>query len=399
MSENTGIRATTCFEKIAELTKPIRIIQGGTSAGKTYSILLYLIYYTFNLKRTDLISVVAESVPVIKRGAYKDFIDILKINGWYDESKHNKTDRVYHLNNCTFEFFGADDATKLRGARRDILFVNECNNCTFEAFGELNIRTKKFTFLDYNPTSPFWVTEHLIDDEKSDFLIVTYKDNEYLEKKIVDDIESWQKKAETSDYFANKWKVMGLGLMGQFEGQIFQNWSEIEELPAGAELLGSGLDWGFANDMTACISLYKYDGELILDETLCTKGILNREIAELLRNTKAKEKIIYCDSAEPKSIAEMKAYGLAAMPVYKGKDSVNYGISLMQEHKLRVTARSKRLIEELQNYIWLKDREGNSLNIPIDKYNDCIDATRYIFLMMFGNKSSGFSLKVRPYRG
>ena len=218
-----AIQPTTCFTKVASLTKPIRIIQGGTSAGKTYSILLYIIYYCLNKERNDLISVVAESVPVIKRGAYKDFLDILKANGWYDETKHNKTDRVYQLNNCTVEFFGADDATKLRGARRDILFINECNNVTFEAFSELNIRTKKFCFLDYNPTSPFWVTEHLIDDEKSDFIIVTYRDNEFLEQKIVDDIESWKTKGETNEYFANKWKVMGLGEMGQFEGQIFQN--------------------------------------------------------------------------------------------------------------------------------------------------------------------------------
>ena len=393
------IQPTTCFEKIAELTKPIRIIQGGTSAGKTYSILLYLIYYTFNLERTDLISVVAESVPVIKRGAYKDFLDILKSNGWYDESKHNKTDRVYHLNNCTFEFFGADDATKLRGARRDILFINECNNVTFEAYGELNIRTKKFTFLDYNPTSPFWVTEHLIEDDKSDFIIVTYADNEFLEQKIVDDIESWKIKGEASDYFANKWKVMGLGEMGQFEGQIFQNWQEVEELPDGAELLGSGLDYGFTNDPTALVSVYRYNDELIVDEVIYSTGLLNKDIATLIRKSQASKKIIYADSAEPKSNAELKSYGFPILPVYKGKDSVNYGISLMQDKGFKVTSRSTNLIKELQNYIWMKDREGNSLNIPIDDYNHALDATRYFFLMKFGNMGSTFSLKVRPYRG
>lgn len=384
---------TTCFNKIAALTKPIRIIQGGTSAGKTYSILLYLIYYA--LKRELTISIVAESVPVLKRGAYKDFITILKSLNLYDESNHNLTDRKYQLGKSTFEFFGADNPDGLRGGRRDILFINECNNVNFEAYQELSVRTKLFTFLDFNPTAPFWATTELVEDEKAEHLIVTYKDNEYLEQKIIDEIESWEKKGETSDYYANRWRVMGLGLMGKQEGAIISDWAEIAELPNDAEFIASGLDWGYSNDPTTLISLYRYNGELIVDEKFYQKGLLNSQIAEKIRATDAKNHIIYADSAEPKSIAELRNFGFSILPVVKGKDSINYGLSLIQEQPIKVTARSTNLIKELLNYTWAKDKNGTPLNVPVDGFNHGIDSMRYIFLMKFGNKSTTFSLKWR----
>jgi phage terminase large subunit len=385
------ITPTTAFTKIAELQKPVRCIQGGTSAGKTYSILHYLILYA--LKRNLLISIVAESIPVLKRGAYKDFQDIIIKMGLYDEKYHNKTDRTYNLNNSTFEFFSADDSTKLRGSRRDILFINEANNISFEAYQELNVRTKKFTFLDYNPTAPFFAHTELIGQDDVDFLIVTYKDNEFLDKKIVTEIESWEQKAINSDYWANRWKVMGLGQLGIQSGAIITDWKEIDSVPLNAELLGSGLDFGFTNDPTALVSVYRYNGEIIVDEIIYQKGLLNSQLASLIKSNDAKNAIIYADSAEPKSIAELKYYGLSVLPAVKGKDSINYGLQLIQEQPLRITSRSHNLIKELQNYTWLKDKEGNSSAIPIDTYNHIIDALRYFFLMKFSKKSTHFNLK------
>lgn len=390
-----SITPTTCFNKIAALSKPVRAVAGGTSAGKTFSILLYLIYYA--LKRELTISIVGESIPVLKRGAYKDFIQILKLLNLYDESHHNMTDRKYQLGKSTFEFFGADNPDGLRGGRRDILFINECNNVSFEAFSELNVRTKLFSFLDYNPTAPFWLTTDLQGDDNVEHITVTYKDNEFLEQKIIDEIESWEKKGETSEYYKNRWRVMGLGLMGKQEGAIITDWSEIEELPAEAQLIASGLDWGFSNDPTTLISLYKYNGELIVDEKLYQKGLLNSQIANIIRSTDAKEAVIYADSAEPKSIAELRSYGLSVLPVMKGKDSINYGLSLIQEQPIKVTSRSANLIKELQNYTWAKDKNGVALNVPIDAFNHAIDALRYLFLMKYGNKGTTFSLKVRGY--
>lgn len=385
------ITPTTAFTKIAELQNPVRCIQGGTSAGKTYSILHYLILYA--LKRNLLISIVAESIPVLKRGAYKDFQDIITKMGLYDEKHHNKTDRTYQLNNSTFEFFSADDSTKLRGSRRDILFINEANNISFEAYQELNVRTKKFTFLDYNPTAPFFAHTELIGQDNVDFLIVTYKDNEFLDRKIVTEIESWEQKAMTSEYWANRWKVMGLGQLGIQSGAIITDWKEIDSVPENAELLGSGLDFGFTNDPSALVSVYRYNGEIIADEVVYQKGLLNSKLASLIKSNDAKNAIIYADSAEPKSIAELKYYGLTVLPVIKGKDSINYGLQLIQEQPLRVTSRSINLIKELQNYTWLKDKEGNSTQVPIDTFNHIIDALRYFFLMKFSKKSIHFNLK------
>lgn len=385
------ITPTTAFNKIGALTAPIRVIQGGTSAGKTYSILLYLIYYS--LKREVLISVVAESIPVLKRGAYKDFIDIITSLNLYDEKNHNKTDRTYKINDSIFEFFSADDSTKLRGSRRDILFINEANNVSFEAYQELNVRTKKFTFLDYNPSAPFYAHTDLIGNEGVDFLIVTYLDNEFLNEKIVKEIESWELKAATSDYYANRWKVMGLGQLGIQSGAIYNDWKEIDSLPENAELLGSGLDFGFTNDPSALVSVYRYDGEIIVDEVIYQKGLLNSQLAALIKSSNAKNGVIYADSAEPKSIAELKYYGLTVLPVIKGKDSITYGIGLIQEQPFLVTSRSTNLIKELQNYVWMKDKYGNQLSVPIDTYNHILDGLRYFFLMKFSKKSTHFNLR------
>ena len=387
------ITPTTAFTKIGNLKAPIRVIQGGTSAGKTYSILQYLIIYALGNKTDVLISIVAESIPVLKRGAYKDFQDIITKMGLYSEKDHNKTDRTYQLNKSTFEFFSADDSTKLRGSRRDILFINEANNISFDAFQELNVRTKKFTFLDYNPSAPFYAHTELIGNEGVDFLIVTYKDNEYLDKKIVTEIESWEQKAATSDYWANRWKVMGLGQLGIQSGAIYNDWTEIDSVPQNAELLGSGLDFGFTNDPSALVCVYRYNGEIIFDEVIYHKGLLNSQLAAMIKSSNAKNAVIYADSAEPKSIAELKYYGLSVLPVMKGKDSINYGISLIQEQPLRVTSRSINLIKELQNYVWLKDKDGKELSVPIDTYNHILDALRYFFLMKFSKKATHFNLK------
>lgn len=388
------ITPTTCFTKIAQLNKPIRIISGGSHAGKTYSNLMYLIFYA--LKKEVLVSIVMESIPALKRAAYKDFVDILKKMNLYDEKNHNLTDRKYTLGKSTFEFFGADNPDALRGGRRDILYISECNRITFDAFNQLSDRTHLFTLLDYNPVSPFWVDSELIDEPDVDFIRVTYKDNEFLNQKTLDKIHSWYLKRERNNYWGNYWRCYGLGLGGSNEGAIYTDWSEIDSLPINAQLIATGLDWGYSNDYTAVVSLYRYDGELIVDEKLFQKGLLNSQIANLIKQTDAKNGIIYCDSAEPKSIGELKAYGLQVLPVVKGQGSINYGIQLIQEQPFKVTSNSKNVIRELQNYTWLKNKTGEALNVPIDSYNDSLDALRYIFLMKFGKKSTHFNLRYKP---
>lgn len=390
----SGIRTTTTFKKISQLKKPIRVIQGGARSSKTWSILYLLILYA--LKRNLLISIVAENYGALERGAFKDFKEILERAGYWDEENLNKTKLTYKLENSTFEFVSLDGkSSKFRGASRDILYVNEANAISWETFTELELRTEMFTYIDYNPSAPFWAHEYLIGTDDVDFLKVNFMDNEYIPEKIKKKILSWEELGKTNPYYANKWRVMGLGELGITEGLVLQDWEEIDELPLKAELLGSGLDWGFSNDPTACISIYRYDGKIIWDETIYQTGLINSQIVKKLRDSNIKHQIIVADSAEPKSIAELKSYGLPILPVYKGKDSINYGLSLIQEQRFYVTKRSANLIKELLNYSWEKDRDGKPLNIPQDKWNNAIDAARYFYLTRMSNKKNTFSFKWR----
>ena len=391
VEEPKGLIPTTAFKKVAELKNRVRVICGGQSAGKTYAILQYLIYYA--LKRKLTISIVAESIPTLKRGAYGDFQKILDALGLYDDAKHNKTDRIYKLNDSTFQFFGCEEPTKLKGLRSDVLFMNEANNCPWQSWFELSSRTRLFSIIDYNPDAPFWANERLIGSEGVDFITLTFQDNEALEAALREEIQSWEKLGETDEYYYNLWVTRGLGRLGNRSGVILSNWSEIDFLPEDVELVGSALDWGFSNDPTSCVSVYRFNGELIVDEVLYQKGLLNSQIANHLKQTDAKNGIIYFDSAEPKSGAELRSYGLSVLPVVKGKDSINYGLSLIQEQHFKVTKRSKNLIKELQNYTWANDKEGKAMNVPIDNWNHAIDALRYLFLMKFSNKKNTFALK------
>jgi phage terminase large subunit len=375
---------TTSTNKILKLKKRVRIIQGGTSAAKTYGILAVLIGRASAVHGLE-VSVVAESIPHLRRGALKDFIKLMKwMNKWH-ENQFNKSLLTYQfLNGSTFEFFSADDSSKLRGARRDVLYINECNNVTFESYNELAIRTKKAIYLDFNPANEFWVHTELKDEQDSDFLILTYKDNEALDNSIVQQIEKNRLKAETSAYWANWWRVYGLGEIGMLEGVIFSNWKTIDILPKEANLIGIGLDFGYTNDPTAIIEIYNYNGQRIINELKYQTGMLNSDIANAL----PKHVPVYADSSEPKSIEEIKRYGITIKGVTKGKDSINYGIDVMQRNEYLVTSNSTNLIKELRAYCWDTDKQGTRLNKPIDTNNHAIDALRYHEMETLGMNSN-----------
>jgi phage terminase large subunit len=375
---------TTAQKKIAQLRKRVRIIQGGTSSSKTFTILIFLIQYAIDNPNSE-ISVVSESIPHIKRGALKDFIKIMRWIGNFNENNFNQSNLTYRFTKGSYiEFFSADQPDKLRGARRDILFINECNNVNFESFQQLNIRTKKFIYLDYNPTSEFWVHKELKDEPDSDFLILTYKDNEALDNSIVQQIEKNRLKAETSAYWSNWWRVYGLGEIGMLEGVIFSNWKTLDTLPKDAKLIGIGLDFGYTNDPTAIIEIYNYNGTRILNELKYQTGMLNSDIAKEL----PKHVPVYADSSEPKSIEEIKRYGITIKGVTKGKDSINYGIDVMQRQEYLVTSNSVNLIKELRAYCWDTDKAGTRLNKPIDTNNHAIDALRYHEMETLGLNSN-----------
>jgi phage terminase large subunit len=375
---------TTAIRKIEALKKRIKIIQGGTSAGKTYGILPILITKAATYPKTE-ISVVAETIPHLRRGALKDFLRIMKDTGRYFDERFNKSLLRYEFANGSYiEFFSADDSSKLRGARRDVLYINECNNVTFESYNELAIRTKKAIYLDFNPANEFWVHTELKDEQDSDFLILTYKDNEALDNSIVQQIEKNIAKADTSAYWANWVRVYAHGQIGMLEGVIFSNWKTIDILPKEANLIEIGLDFGYTNDPTAIIEIYNYNGTRIINELKYQTGMLNSDIANAL----PKHVPVYADSSEPKSIEEIKRYGITIKGVTKGKDSINYGIDVMQRNEYLITSNSTNLIKELRAYCWDTDKQGTRLNKPIDTNNHAIDALRYHEMETLGMNSN-----------
>jgi len=380
-------QSTTAIKKLHALTKRKKVIQGGTSAGKTFGILPILIDRAIRTPMLET-SVVSESIPHLRRGAMKDFLKIMISTGRYRDGQWNRSALKYTFTNGSYiEFFSVEQPDKLRGARRHVLYVNEANNIPFEAYNQLAIRTSGDIWIDFNPTANFWAHKEVATQDDAEFITLTYLDNEALPQTIVDDIESARDKAKDSAYWHNWWQVYGLGKVGSLEGVCIPSWEEIK-LPAEARLLCYGMDFGYSNDPTTLIGLYKYNDSYIFDEVIYQKKLLNSDISNLLR-TNDINSITYADSAEPKSIAELRILGHNILSCTKGKDSIVYGINLINQNKIYITSRSINLIKELQSYSWIKDREGNTINKPIDAFNHCIDAARYAITSQLKTPNKG----------
>lgn len=374
-------QATTATRKLLKLRKRIKGVAGGTSAGKTISILQILIDKAQSDKTPTLTSVVSESFPHLRRGARRDFLNILQEHGYYDDERWSKTDHTYTFETGSkIEFFSADQPSKVRGPRRDRLYVNEANNIPYEAFDQLEVRTKDEVWLDWNPTNEFWFYEQVQPNRDHDFITLTYLDNEGLDQQIVESIESRR---------ANKawWTVYGLGKLGEVEGKIFTDWQIIDDIPHEARLERRGLDFGYSNDPSALVDIYSYNGGIILDEQLYQKGMSNKQIADLIANLPQSRTLVVADSSEPKSIDELSSYGINVIGANKGQGSVLQGIQKLQDQRVSITKRSTNGIKEYRNYMWLTDRDGRIINTPMDLWNHFMDATRY------GNES------LKPSRG
>ena len=381
-------QSTTAIKKLHALTKRKKVIQGGTSAGKTFGIIPILIDRCIRFPLTET-SVVSESIPHLRRGAMKDFLKIMVSTNRFRDNQWNRSALKYTFTNGSYiEFFSVEQPDKLRGARRNVLYVNEANNVPFEAYNQLSIRTSGDIWIDFNPTANFWAHKEVVGNDDADFITLTYLDNEALPQTIVDDIESAREKAKTSEYWSNWWKVYGLGQIGSLEGVCIKDWREMEKLPEEARLLCGGMDFGYSNDPSTYIRLYKYNDSYIFDEVFYQKKLLNVDISNLLKEHNVKE-IVYADSAEPKSIAELRTYRHNILPCTKGKDSIVYGINLINQNKIFVTSRSNNLIKELQSYTWMKDREGNTINKPIQGFDHCIDSCRYAITSQLSNPNKG----------
>lgn len=366
-------KQTTATVKVSQMNKRIRVVQGGTSASKTISILLYLIAMAQSDKKPTLTSIVAESFPHLRRGCIRDFLLILQEHRYFKEALWDKTNSVYTFETGSkIEFFSADQGDKLRGARRDRLFLNEANNISLDAFEQLEVRTKEFIYLDYNPTNEFWlfteVIPHRSDCQK---IILTYKDNEALSPEIIMSIEQRKNRK-------GWWQVYGEGNLGEVDGKIYKDWQIVDEIPHEARLIRRGLDFGYSNDPTAVIDVYQYNGGYILNEVVYKKGLSNKQIADTLQNLP--DTLCIADSAEPKSIDEIRSYGINILPATKGPGSIIQGIQFIQDQKISMTKQSVNLIKEYRNYLWLTDRDGKILNTPEGGLDHCLDALRYAFV-------------------
>lgn len=370
-------KRTTTLNKIKALTKFVRAIQGGTSSGKTFAILPILIDIACK-EKDSLITVASESLPHLKRGAITDFVNIMKETGrWKEESFYRSSPCYYQFaNGSKIEFVSAKNAATLRGARREYLFLNECNHLSFEAYNELASRTKKGIWMDWNPSGPFWFNEHLEKDENVDHIVVTYMDNEVCPESAKNYIEQAKKKAEDSEYWANWYRVYGLGEMGTLVNQVYE-FNIVDGIPSAAESLAVGLDFGFSNDPSAAVKLYKFNNEIYVDQLLYATNLTNADIYNRLIQVLKPHELIVADSSEPKSIFEINQYGLKGIEgVVKGKDSIDFGINLIRAHKLNVTARSIDLIKELRNYQYAKDNSGKLINKAVG-VDHALDAMRY----------------------
>jgi phage terminase large subunit len=360
------LKTNVVFEHLDESDKKIVAEQGGTRSGKTYNILMWIIF-RYSINHTgETITIVRKTFPSVRATVMRDFFDILKKYELYSEDNHSKSANEYILNDNLVEFISLDQPQKIRGRKRDLLFINEANELTYEDWQQLVFRTSGRIVLDFNPSDEYsWIYDKVQTREDCDFYITTYKDNPFLDSAIIEEIERLKETDETY------WQIYGLGQRGISKATIFQ--FQESEIPEDAEFLSAGLDFGF-NDPTTYVEVYRRDNSLYAKELLYRSGMTGHDIAKYLKSIELKG-IIYADSARPEIIEELRRMGLPIRPTKKGANSVHAGIDVLKRHKLNVIG--DNFVQEMRNYKWVEDRSGKLTNIPQDGNDHLIDAFRY----------------------
>ncbi len=373
-SEYNNIKASIHFDQLEKSDKRITVHQGGTRSGKTYNILLWLIT-TLLKQEGKVLTIVRETMPSLIISVQKDFFNILKRLNVYREEDYKDQKKEYHLRgNNVVQFRSADDEGKFRGAARDYLFINEANQISLDAFEQLILRTTEKIVLDYNPSDEYhWIYDSVIPRDDCDFYKTTYRDNPFLPKSLVDEIERLKTNSDPQ-----KWRVFGLGERGISQSKVFHDWTIINsfwDIPSREVYYG--IDFGF-QDPTVLVAVKVWDGGIYVDELLYQSYLTTSDIITFTKNNIHQTYYeLYGDNSRPETIQEMKNAGINIAPARKGKDSIKNGINFLKSHNLYVTKRSENILMEFKRYSWKADRDGRLTDETCDEHNHAIDAIRY----------------------
>lgn len=392
------LETTPVFTKNYSSDKKIVINRGGTRSSKTVSIVQQCVLWLMTGRLTRNLeipkgvwSTVRKYSTTLDATVIRDFEEELNKHKIFDLVQHNKTKKTYKYQDRLVEFIGADDEQKLRGAKRNILYCNEGNELEYKTeFFQLLMRTEDKVIIDFNPDDEnIWINTELeqkryFDKQDVDVIVSTYKDNTFLPSSLISEIEYLQ---QTDPEF---WKIYGLGEYGKVFGLIFDNYKIVNEIPQDATFIAYGQDFGFTNDPSALVGVWKQNGELFIKELIYERGLTNQDLADRYKGLGIRQgQYIVADSAEPKSIQELINLQFTVYPAEKGADSIKNSIDILKRYKLNITQDSTNLIKELRTYKWMLDKTGNSINKPIDYNNHAVDALRYVALNKLGQNNNG----------
>tara|TARA_R110001606_G_scaffold274960_1_gene423308 strand:- start:1411 stop:2592 length:1182 start_codon:yes stop_codon:yes gene_type:complete len=366
----------------------IAILQGGTRSGKSYSAIQYLI--TKALEDSGIaVSIVRKSFPSLRISALRDFKTILKEWGIWEEDNWYASENSYTFDNgSVIEFLSVQDSERRKGTKRNYLFIDEANELNYEDYFQLSIRTTDKIILAYNPSfaTNHWIFTQVLTHPEAKRYVTTFLDNPFLDENIAKEIE------RLKDTSPSYYKIYGLGLEGVVEGLIFDNVEVIDIIPDTAELMGYGIDFGYTNDPTALVALWKTEDGILFDEICYMKGLLSNQIANFIKaayNQWGRKEVI-ADSADPRLIEEIFRNGINIKPCIKGPDSILAGIDTMKQHKIYLTKKSENMVNEFYSYTFKKDKNEVFLNEPVDTNNHALDACRYISTFKLSNKRKNY---------
>ena len=365
------IKTNIVYRHLVESKSKIIVEQGGTRSGKTYNIILWIIF-EYCTKNTDkVVTVCRKSFPSLRATVLRDFMSILQEYNCYSEKFHNKSNSEYYLFGNLVEFISLDQPQKIRGRKRDLLFINEGNELYFEDWQQLVFRTQEKIILDFNPSDEYhWIYDKVLPRDDCSFFKTTYLDNPFVGQSIIKEIELLR---DTDEQY---WQIYGLGERAASRSTVF-SYVETQKIPEDANLIAYGMDFGYTNDPTTFVSVYTLEQNLYIKEHLYKTQMTTNDINSFLRDEVLSDKQIFADSAEPRLISELRKMGHSISPSIKGRDSVNAGIDLLKRYKIHILSTSTNAISEFRNYKWKEDKTGMLINTPEDKHNHIIDSCRY----------------------